>query len=124
MSVAVADLLALGLVLAIEKWSVLRVHLVCLSAYNALQVGALRLPSGVDVSTQRNISGVPEPQQDLDSHIASFARQGFTKEDMIGLVACGCVPHKEPPPALSHRFQTHFWWRSARSIPRYCAGIE
>jgi hypothetical protein len=54
MSVAVADLLALGLVLAIEKWSVLRVHLVCMSAYNALQVGALRLPLGVDVSMPRN----------------------------------------------------------------------
>jgi hypothetical protein len=38
-----------------------------------------------------NVAGVPEPQQDLDSHIASFARQGFTQTEMIGLVACGCV---------------------------------
>ncbi|KAJ7916123.1 heme peroxidase [Mycena leptocephala] len=36
-----------------------------------------------------NVAGVPEPQQDLDSHIASFARQGFTQTEMIGLVACG-----------------------------------
>jgi hypothetical protein len=36
-----------------------------------------------------NAPGVPEPQQDLDAHIASFARQGFTKTEMIGLVACG-----------------------------------
>ncbi|KAJ7288767.1 heme peroxidase [Mycena rebaudengoi] len=36
-----------------------------------------------------NKPGVPEPTQDLDSHIASFTRQGFTKTEMIGLVACG-----------------------------------
>lgn len=38
-----------------------------------------------------NAPGVPGPEQDLDSHIASFARQGFTQTEMIGLVACGCV---------------------------------
>ncbi|KAL0563179.1 hypothetical protein V5O48_018897 [Marasmius crinis-equi] len=32
---------------------------------------------------------VPEPQQDLESHIASFKRQGFTQSEMITLVACG-----------------------------------
>ncbi|KAF7369579.1 Peroxidase [Mycena venus] len=36
-----------------------------------------------------NQPGVPEPQEGLDSHVASFSRQGFTKEEMIGLVACG-----------------------------------
>ena len=34
-------------------------------------------------------AGVPKPQQDLASHIASFRRQGFTQSEMIGLVACG-----------------------------------
>lgn len=33
--------------------------------------------------------GVPEPQQDLASHTASFAKQGFNVSEMIGLVACG-----------------------------------
>ncbi|KAL0064075.1 hypothetical protein AAF712_008934 [Marasmius tenuissimus] len=33
--------------------------------------------------------GVPEPQQDLQSHIESFRRQGFTQSEMIALVACG-----------------------------------
>jgi hypothetical protein len=42
-------------------------------------------------AVEPNKPGVPEPQQDLDSHIASFARQGFTKTEMIGLVACGSV---------------------------------
>jgi hypothetical protein len=42
-------------------------------------------------ATEANKPGVPEPQQDLDAHIASFARQGFTQTEMIGLVACGCV---------------------------------
>ncbi|KAJ7023477.1 heme peroxidase [Mycena alexandri] len=36
-----------------------------------------------------NNPGVPEPSQDLNSHISSFARQGFTQTEMIGLVACG-----------------------------------
>ncbi|KDR77718.1 hypothetical protein GALMADRAFT_95393 [Galerina marginata CBS 339.88] len=34
-------------------------------------------------------SGVPEPQQNLASHIESFRLQGFTQKEMIGLVACG-----------------------------------
>ena len=34
-------------------------------------------------------SGVPEPQQDLNSHTTAFARQGFNVTEMIGLVACG-----------------------------------
>ncbi|KAG6808618.1 hypothetical protein H0H93_016685, partial [Arthromyces matolae] len=32
---------------------------------------------------------VPEPHQDLQTHIASFKRQGFDQEEMITLVACG-----------------------------------
>ncbi|TCD65071.1 hypothetical protein EIP91_003273 [Steccherinum ochraceum] len=40
-------------------------------------------------ATEANAPGVPEPQQTLDEHIASFDRQGFTQEEMIGLVACG-----------------------------------
>ncbi len=36
-----------------------------------------------------NSPGVPEPQQDLESHIAAFARQGFTQTEMISLIACG-----------------------------------
>lgn len=34
-------------------------------------------------------SGVPEPQQDLQTHTASFAKQGFDTSEMIALVACG-----------------------------------
>ncbi|PON20089.1 WSC domain-containing protein [Trichoderma gamsii] len=34
-------------------------------------------------------SGVPQPQEDLASHTASFARQGFDVTEMIQLVACG-----------------------------------
>ncbi|KAF7351702.1 Peroxidase [Mycena sanguinolenta] len=40
-------------------------------------------------AAQANAPGVPEPEQDLATHIASFARQGFTQTEMIGLVACG-----------------------------------
>lgn len=34
-------------------------------------------------------TGVPKPEESIDSHIASFDRQGFTRDEMIGLVACG-----------------------------------
>ncbi|KAH8879268.1 heme peroxidase [Thozetella sp. PMI_491] len=34
-------------------------------------------------------TGVPEPQQDIESHTASFKRQGFNASEMIALVACG-----------------------------------
>ncbi|KIM38677.1 hypothetical protein M413DRAFT_240334 [Hebeloma cylindrosporum] len=34
-------------------------------------------------------SAVPAPSQDLATHIEKFRLQGFTQEEMIGLVACG-----------------------------------
>ncbi|KAF6763815.1 L-ascorbate oxidase [Ephemerocybe angulata] len=34
-------------------------------------------------------TGTPEPQQDIDTLTESFRKQGYTKEDMIKLVACG-----------------------------------
>lgn len=34
-------------------------------------------------------SGVPQPQEDLATHTASFAKQGFDVSEMISLVACG-----------------------------------
>ncbi|KAF8211734.1 heme peroxidase [Mycena galopus ATCC 62051] len=40
-------------------------------------------------ATEAGPATVPEPQQDLASHIASFQRQGFNETEMIGLVACG-----------------------------------
>lgn len=36
-----------------------------------------------------NKPGVPEPQQSIDEHVASFKKQGFNRTEMIGLVACG-----------------------------------
>ncbi|KAI1097412.1 heme peroxidase, partial [Jackrogersella minutella] len=34
-------------------------------------------------------TGVPQPEEALDSHTTAFARQGFNVTEMIGLVACG-----------------------------------
>ncbi|KAJ6464910.1 hypothetical protein C8R45DRAFT_939753 [Mycena sanguinolenta] len=48
--------------------------------------------------------GVPEPQQDLASHIASFARLGFTQTEMIGLVACHWPPAPYPSLCARHTF--------------------
>ncbi|KAJ6476619.1 putative L-ascorbate oxidase [Mycena vulgaris] len=70
---AVADALALGAITAIES---------CGGPEIAFRGGRIDAASP-------NAPGVPQPQQDLKSHIASFARQGFTQEEMIGLVACG-----------------------------------
>ncbi|KAJ6592877.1 heme peroxidase [Mycena capillaripes] len=71
--VSVADMLAIGLVIAVENCGGPEI------AFRGGRVDALE-PSP---------PGVPQPQDDLDSHIASFARQGFTQTEMIGLVACG-----------------------------------
>jgi hypothetical protein len=49
-------------------------------------------------ATEPNAPGVPQPQESLDSHIASFARQGFTQTEMIGLVACGFVLSRKSLP--------------------------
>ncbi|KAJ7303827.1 heme peroxidase [Mycena albidolilacea] len=40
-------------------------------------------------ATEAGPETVPEPQQDLASHIESFRRQGFSATEMISLVACG-----------------------------------
>ncbi|KAJ7731829.1 heme peroxidase [Mycena maculata] len=71
--ISIADVLALGAVIAIEN---------CGGPEIAFRGGR------VDAVASNN-PGVPEPQQDLESHIASFARQGFSQVEMIGLVACG-----------------------------------
>lgn len=34
-------------------------------------------------------TGVPQPQDSLESHTEAFRRQGFTPTEMISLVACG-----------------------------------
>ncbi|KAK7045241.1 peroxidase [Favolaschia claudopus] len=71
--VSIADTIALGMVMAVEF------------------CGGPRIPfrGGRIDATEPNLPGVPEPDQTLDSHIASFARQGFTQQEMITLVACG-----------------------------------
>jgi hypothetical protein len=38
---------------------------------------------------QAGPAGVPEPQDSLQSHTATFARTGFSATEMIQLVACG-----------------------------------
>ncbi|KAJ7144384.1 heme peroxidase [Mycena epipterygia] len=71
--ISIADALAIGALLAIEN---------CGGPEIAFRGG--RVDAG-----EPNMPGVPQPQQDLQSHIESFARQGFTQTEMISLVACG-----------------------------------
>ncbi|KAJ7657892.1 heme peroxidase [Mycena polygramma] len=71
--ISIADMIALGAVMAIENCDGPEI------AFRGGRVDAL----------EPNAPGVPEPQDALAAHIASFARQGFTQTEMIGLVACG-----------------------------------
>ncbi|KAJ7032746.1 heme peroxidase [Mycena alexandri] len=71
--VSMADVLTVGAIVAIEN---------CGGPEIAFRGGRID-------AVAPNKPGVPEPQQDLDSHISAFARQGFTQTEMIGLVACG-----------------------------------
>ncbi|KAJ7496653.1 heme peroxidase [Mycena latifolia] len=57
---------------------------VCCSAGPEVPFRGGRVDAG-----EPNAPGVPEPQEDLQAHIANFARQGFTQTEMIGLIACG-----------------------------------
>lgn len=91
MLVIVADNIALAAVTSIEMWYV-RFRLRCLTSTQVgISSGGPKIPfrGGRIDATEANTPGVPEPQQDLASHVASFSRQGFTQEEMIGLVACG-----------------------------------
>ncbi|KAJ7860145.1 heme peroxidase [Mycena leptocephala] len=69
----VADVLALGAITAIEN---------CAGPQIAFRGGRID-------AAEPNKPGVPQPQQDLKTHIGAFARQGFTQTETIGLVACG-----------------------------------
>ncbi|KAJ6574935.1 heme peroxidase [Mycena capillaripes] len=71
--VSIADVLAVGAIMAFEN---------CGGPEISFRGGR------VDADGP-NTPGVPEPQDGLDSHIAAFARQGFTQTEMISLVACG-----------------------------------
>jgi hypothetical protein len=68
-----SDMTALGVVLAVGN---------CGGPKIPLRVGR------VDAK-EAGAMGVPEPQQDLDTHKKRFATAGFSTEDMIAMVACG-----------------------------------
>ena len=68
-----SDLIALGTVYAVRA---------CTGPIIPFRAGRID-------ATEAGPKGVPEPQQDLASHTASFAKQGFNVSEMIGLVACG-----------------------------------
>ncbi|KAF2683798.1 heme peroxidase [Lentithecium fluviatile CBS 122367] len=60
-------------------------------------VGSMAICGGYEIplrvgridATEAGPMGVPEPQQDLPTHTAKFAKQGFNQTEMIELVACG-----------------------------------
>ncbi|KAI9650787.1 hypothetical protein NHQ30_000818 [Ciborinia camelliae] len=59
----------------------------------SVSCGGLDVPyrGGRVDATGAGVSGVPEPQQDLATHTAIFAKQGFNTSEMITMVACGHV---------------------------------
>jgi hypothetical protein len=101
--ISMSDLIALGAVVAVRSCGGSKMSI-------PLRVGR------VD-ATEAGPLGVPEPQEDLDTHIADFKRQGFNMTEMIGLVACGHTiggVHQEDFPditsgvAVSYLFRTDF----------------
>ncbi|KAF7355820.1 Peroxidase [Mycena venus] len=92
--ISVADAFAIAAIMAIENWWTLYFHqfFACTGtdSFFAKSGGPdIAFRGGRVDAAEANQPGVPEPQQDIDSHIASFARQRFTQSKMIGLVACG-----------------------------------
>ncbi|KAJ6452147.1 heme peroxidase [Mycena vitilis] len=71
--ISLADALAIGAITAIEN------------------CGGPDIPfrAGRIDAAAPNPPGVPQPQDALQAHTAAFKRQGFEKEEMISLVACG-----------------------------------
>lgn len=61
--------------------------------FNSVSSGGPEIPfrGGRVDAAEPNNPGVPQPEQNLKTHIAAFARQGFSQTDMISLVACGWV---------------------------------
>ncbi|KAJ7734099.1 heme peroxidase [Mycena metata] len=70
--VSIADALVIGTIIAIENCG----------------GPEITFRGRVDAG-EANAPGVPQPQDDISTHIADFARQGFSQTEMIGLVACG-----------------------------------
>ena len=53
--------------------------------------GTIKIPfrGGRIDATEAGPPGVPKPEEDLKTHTATFAKNGFNVTEMIGLVACG-----------------------------------
>ena len=99
---SMADLIAMAAVLVTESCSNGSIHI----PYRAGRVDA----------TESSPEGrVPRPEQDLETHIALYKKQGFDATEMIGLVACGhtigsvhgrdfpdIVPIVQDPVRISH----------------------
>ncbi|KAJ7141910.1 heme peroxidase [Mycena crocata] len=79
--ISVADLIALGAVMVMEACGP--------AGGRPADIPQLAYRGGRVDATEPNLPGVPRPEQDLDSHIAAFSRQGFTQKEMISLIACG-----------------------------------
>ncbi|KAF8169144.1 heme peroxidase [Mycena galopus ATCC 62051] len=71
--VGMADIIAMGAVMSVVG---------CSGPVIPFRVGRID-------ATKAGPETVPEPQQDLDLHIAAFKRLGFNETEMIGLLACG-----------------------------------
>ncbi|KAK3389921.1 heme peroxidase [Podospora didyma] len=76
---SMADLIALGAVMSITA---------CTASASQRPI-YLSFRGGRIDATGPGPLGVPEPHQDLATHINSFKKQGFNVTEMIALVACG-----------------------------------
>jgi hypothetical protein len=76
---SMADLIALGAVMSVTACTVSPDRRPFFLPFRAGRVDA----------TEAGPPGVPEPHQDLASHINSFRKMGFNASEMTALVACG-----------------------------------
>ncbi|KAJ7330297.1 heme peroxidase [Mycena albidolilacea] len=90
--VSLADVLTLAAIAAIENWFVSPSLPHLLSSYSThLLPGGPSIPfrgGRIDVAAP-NALGVPQLQEDLATHTATFKWQRFSKMEMIGLLVCG-----------------------------------
>ncbi|KAJ7820062.1 heme peroxidase [Mycena olivaceomarginata] len=90
--ISLANVLALAAIAAIKNWFVSPSLPHLLSSYSThLPPSSPSIPfcgGRIDVVAP-NMPGVPQPQEDLAMHTATFKWQGFSKTKMIGLLVCG-----------------------------------
>lgn len=74
-----ADIIALGAVMSVTSCTISEVRKPVILDFKGGRLDA----------TEPGPTGVPEPHQDLATHVARFKKHGFNNTEMIAVIACG-----------------------------------